>query len=279
MAKGDFINYVVNNDSNKYPSNGLHTDGYWYELYGKPPLKIVTWADGTDAEIVAMVNAADNGEINLADYWHVGDERQVTLSAMEATGVNETHAEQTVTFVLMNAGGKTLANATPSGRTECSFIVGMKNGLAERGMMNPDNINNGGWEACPRRTWCNEVFRNAMPSTLRDIFKQHLNVTANGSSNTTATSTDYFALPAEKEAFGSNTYANSTAEANLTQFEYYKTSANRIKKTGDSGSAYAWWERSPYSGYSGDFCSVSPDGSANSNGASSARALAPFGCI
>ena len=31
MGKGNFINYVVNNDPNKYPSNGVHTDGYWYE--------------------------------------------------------------------------------------------------------------------------------------------------------------------------------------------------------------------------------------------------------
>ena len=105
MGKGSFINFVVDNDLNKYPSDGLHTDGYYYELYGRP-FNIVTWADGTDAEIVAMVNAADDGMINLADYWSVGDERQVTLSAMEATGVGESHVEQTVTFVLMNAGGK-----------------------------------------------------------------------------------------------------------------------------------------------------------------------------
>lgn len=274
-----FINYVVNNDSNKYPSNGLHTDGYYYELFGGPPVKIVTWADGTDAEIIAMVNAADEGRINLADYWAVGDERQVTLSAMSATGVGESHVEQTVTFVLMNAGGKTLANATASGRTECSFIVGMKNGLAETGYMNPSNTNSGGWESCKRRTWCNNVFRNAIPEALRDIFKQHLNVTANGSTSTTATSTDYFALPAEKEVFGSNTKADSTVEASLTQFEYYKTSANRIKKTGDSGSAERWWERSPESGAANIICRVNSDGSAGGYLPSKLSLLSPFGVI
>ena len=274
-----FISYVVNNVSNKYPSNGLHTDGYYYELYAKPPLKIVTWADGTDAEIVAMVNAADNGEINLADYWSVGDERQVTLSAMEATGVGESHVEQTVTFVLMNAGGKTLANATASGRTTCSFIVGMKNGLAETGYMNSSNTNSGGWEACKRRTWCNNVFRNAIPEVLRDIFKQHLNVTANGFSGTPVTSTDYFALPAEKEVFGSNTKASSTAEASLTQFEYYATEANRIKKTGDSGSAGYWWERSSDSSASNIICRVNSDGSSGGYLPSKSSLLAPFGVI
>lgn len=257
---------------------------YVWKKYSYIDVDIVSWADGTDEQIVAMVNAADEGKINLADYWSVGDERQVTLSAMSATGVGESHVEQTVTFVLMNAGGKTLANATPGGRTECSFIVGMKNGFAngtsgEFGYMNSSNTNSGGWEASARRTWCNDVFRNAIPSTLRNIFKQHLNVTANGSSSTTATSTDYFALPAEKEVFGSVPNANSTAETNLTQFEYYKTSANRIKKTGDSGSAGSWWGRSPCSGVSNLFCSVGSVGNAGGDLASDTRLLAPFGCI
>lgn len=274
--------YLGNNPVSVY--NGgqpiiVESGQYAWERYEYTPYEIVSWADGTDEQIVEMINAADNGLINLADYWSVGDERQVTLSAMEATGVGESHVEQTVTFVLMNAGGKTLANATPSGRTTCSFIVGMKNGLAEKGYMNSSNTNSGGWEACARRTWCNSVFRNAIPSTLRDIFKQHLNVTANGSSSTTATSTDYFALPAEKEVFGSVSRADSTAEASLTQFEYYKTSSNRIKKTGDSGSASSWRERSPRSGNSGIFCTVSSNGSADYEPASFSYLLAPFGCI
>ena len=286
MGKGNFISYVVNNDLNKYPSNGLHTDGYYYELYGEPPLKIVTWANGTDAEIVAMVNAADNGEINLADYWSVGDERQITLSAMAATGVEETHAEQTVTFVLMNSGGKTLANATPSGRSVCSFIVGMKNGLSEEGGMNSDNTAVGGWDACPRRTWCNEVFRNAIPESLREIFKQHLNITGNSTGSTTVTSTDYFALPAEKEVFGQNRKANSTAESSLTQFEYYTTAANILKRNGDS--VVAWCERSPSSSLDSFFCNANYD-YIESDGTYSPSpgeyyafypyALAPFGVI
>jgi hypothetical protein len=109
----------------------------------EPPTRIVTWGGGTDEQIQAMVQAADNGEIDLTDYWSVGDERQVTLSAMEATGVGESHVEQTVTLVLMNVGGKELANATASGRTTCSFIVGQKGCLAETGYMNSSGGNSG----------------------------------------------------------------------------------------------------------------------------------------
>ena len=252
---------------------------YVWKKYEIEPIEIVTWTDGTDAQIAAMVAAADAGEINLSDYWSVGDERQVALSAMDATGVGESHVAQTVTMVLMNTGGKTLAKATASGRTECSFIVGMKNGLAEKGYMDSSNSNSGGWESSKRRTWCNNVFRNAIPSSLRKIFKQHLNITANGTSSAAITSKDYFALPAEKEVFGSMTFGNATAEASLTQFEYYKTSANRIKKTGDSGSAYDWWERSPHSGNSSYFCSGESGGGAGCNTVTWDCVLAPFGCI
>ena len=282
MGKGSFINFVVDNDLNKYPSNGVHTDGYYYELYGRP-FNIVTWADGTDAEIVAMVNAADDGMINLADYWSVGDERQVTLSAMEATGVGESHVEQTVTFVLMNAGGKTLVNATPSGRSECSFIVGMKNGLAEKGYMNSSDTSYGGWDECARRAWCNDVFRNAIPSTLQEIFKQHHNITARGSGSSTRDSIDYFAFPAEKEVFGSVHNANSTAESSLTQFQYYVTPLNRVKNAGGSGSFDFWFLRSSHDTAPNMFCivndSTDPSHQPGSDHASDANLLSPFGVI
>ena len=277
-----FIDYIVSDDPNKYPVDGLHTDGYYYELYGRP-FNIVTWADGTDAEIVAMVKAADDGAINLADYWAVGDERQVTLSAMEATGVGESHVEQTVTFVLMNAGGKTLVNATPSGRTECSFIVGMKNGLAEKGYMNSSDTNYGGWDECARRTWCNEVFKNSIPSTLQEIFKQHLNVTS-WSGSSIRNSADYFALPAEKEIFGSVSEANATAESSLTQFQYYVTPANRLKKAGDGGSAYDFcFSRSRDDSAPNMFCIVNshtdPRYQPGADHASDANLISPFGVI
>ncbi len=246
--------------------------------------KIVSWTDGTDEEIVAMVEAADRGEIDLTDYWSVGQERKVTLSSMPDAGVGESHIEQEVTLVLMNAGGKELANPTVGGRTTCSFIVGQKNGLAngstgEFGYMNPNDTNFGGWYSCARRTWCNEVYYNAIPSTLRSIFKQHKNITENQIGGILTTSIDFFALPSEKEIFGSTISANPTAEADITQFSYYATSSNRIKKCGDSGSAYYWWERSPHSNNSSYFCSVYSDGSANYGCASFSRLLAPFGCI
>lgn len=248
--------------------NMVRKGSYRYE----PP----TWAGGTDAEIVEALEKHYAGEIDLTDYWSVGDERQVSLSAMWATGVGESHVAQTVTMVLMNVGGKTLATAI-NGISECAFIVGQKDCLKEAGYMNSSNTNTGGWNDCARRTWCNATYRDSIPSTLRGIFKQHQNVTSSGSSTGTTTSTDYFALPAEKEVFGSVTHANSTAESSLSQFTYYAASASRIKEL--NGSASIWWERSPYYGNYTMFCYVFPDGSGNKSNASNTYGIAPFGVI
>ena len=238
-------------------------------------VKIVTWAAGTDAEIASMVEAADKGLITLSDYWTVGDERSVSLSAMAATGVGESHVAQTAKFVLMNAGGKDLVTATESGRTTCSFVVGLKDCLNERGYMNSSDTNANGWDGCARRTWCNSVFRNAIPSALRGIFKQHKNKASAGSgSSTIKTSNDYFALPAEIEVFGTRSYS---ASGEGSQFKYYETASNRIKNV--NGSAAYWWERSPSSSGSTFFCLVDSSGNANVTYASSAYGLAPFGCI
>ena len=237
-------------------------------------LEIVSWASGTDEQIAAMVAAADAGKLNLSDYWHEGDTRTVHLSAMAATGVGETHAAQNVQFVLTDPGHYTLANGKA-----CSFVVLQKDSLSEYGYMNSSDTNGGGWNNCARRTWCNSVYRNAIPSTLRGIFKQFKVRTASGSGSGVTESTDWFSLFSEKEVFGSTAYANSSAESQNTQLNWFKTSSNRIKKNGMNGSASYWWERSPYSGYSNRFCYVADSGTADGWRASIAVGLAPFGCI
>ena len=330
MAKGNFIEYVVSDDPNKYPNDGEQGDYYYVAIEDvtpevtaqtpvitqiaenlgvtittpsgtnkqilqgnnanlqliagyKPPFKIVTWAGGTDEEIVAMVAAADAGLINLSDYWAVGDIRTVQLSAMSATGVGESHAAQAVDLVLMHAGGYKLAD----GNT-CNFVVGQKDCLNETGYINSTGTNSGSWNGSKRRTWCNSVYKNALPSTLLPIFKQFKTITAqtyNGSTN--QESFDYFALPAAKEVFGGSatsagsdtSYSNLTEFNALFQFDYYKTTSNRVKKLGKTGTDSRWWERSPNYKDSPTFCFVISGRAAYGSDASSSYGLAPFGCI
>lgn len=264
----------------------------WYKKEEK-----TSWAEAPDEVIVAMVQAADRGEIDLADYWSVGDERQVQLSAMAASGSNdygswavgESHVAQTVTLVLMDTGHYTLKtpvkDKNKNTRTVCSFVVGQKNMLAngttrEDGYMNGSNLNSGSWNSCDRRSWCNAAYRAAIPSTLRSVFKQfEVKTIATPNGSTMQTADDYFALFAEKEVFGSASYSNNTEASNLSQITYYAKSANRIKKAGNAGSASGWWERSPMYDSQYSFGFVKSGGGAGFNNAGVNLGLAPFGVI
>ena len=254
-------------------------------------LKIVTWADGTDEEVAAMVAAADKGAIKLSDYWAVGDERKVKLSAMAATGVGETQAVQEVTMVLMNVGGVTLQNGK-----ECNFVVGQKNSLATYGYMNSSDTNSGSWGNCARRKWCNEVYFKALPEYFQNMLKMMETKTplAEGAGAEVQTVEDMIALPASAQVWkddatvvasrgdGYSFCAREDFNIGLEQWEWFKTPANRVKKQGDTGSACPWWERSPSSTPSlvGQcFCHVVTDGTASAGAATGLIGLAPFGCI
>jgi len=245
-----------------------------------------SFASATDAEITAMVAAHDAGQIDLTEIWSVGDQRTVQLSAMTATGVGESHVAQSQTLVLMDS---TCDGFTITGTNKKpTFIVGLKNFLAkgtseEYGYMNSTDTNTGGWNSCARRTWCNNVFKNALPSALLPAFKQFTWQIGRGGGATSGliSSDDYFALPPGKAIFGSTTHYAQTDEDNLfNQWEYYTTSANRKKYPGDSStSADYWWECSPCSGDSYGFCYVAYTGGADYYYASDTSGLAPFGCI
>lgn len=244
-------------------------------------LVIVDWKDGankgTDEQIKAMIDAADAGKINLSDYWSVGDERTVHLSAMTAgDGLDTAQPEQDVVLVLMDtgihSGYKDVNNKT------INFVWGQKNCLSGYGRMNTSNTNSGSWNGCAMRTDLNNKYYSALPATFRSCLKQFNVITAqvyNGSTN--QTSQDYISLFAEKEVFGTTTNSNTTEAAALSQIEYYKTTSNRIKKR--NGSNYYWWERSPYSSGAGTFCGVGSGGNAGGYDASGTLGVAPFGCI
>ena len=238
----------------------------------------LSFSSTTDAQFAAIISSLDNGKITVDDLpWAVGDTRTVHLSSMPATGVGESHGEEDVTLVIQNVGGVTLTNGK-----QCHYVVGLLNSLGTPGYMNSSSTNSGSWKSSARRAWCNNIFRNAIPTTVRGCFKQFKCVTAteyNSSNNTTTD--DYFALPAEKEIYGRRNNSAQTEANALTQFEWYKTPLNRIKKIGDLGSSYTWWTRSPNSEASiqAYFCYINADTSEQIASANENNGLSPFGCI
>ena len=150
----------------------------------------------------------------------------------------------------------------------------------ENGYMNSANTNAGGWKSCARRTWCNNVYFNALPSAWQSMVKTvNKKVSVGNNQSTIETVQDKIFLASEIEIFGSTTYSIA---GEGTQYQYYKNAtANRYKmpKWNSSSVSHVYWERSPHSGYANDFCLVYNDGSAYYYIANGADGVAPCLCI
>lgn len=152
------------------------------------------WATASDETIVNMIANADAGQINLNDYWNVGDTRKVTLQAITADeeSVMLNQPEQEIELVLMHDSISdekyNLVNETPSHRTKPSFVVGLKNCLEN---LSPFDFTSGTIEIQVRHSssssvqkynfthydinnyqWLNVNFYNALPTAIRSVLKE-----------------------------------------------------------------------------------------------------------
>ena len=255
--------------------------------------QVPTFADGTDEEIAMALQKHYAGEIDLTDYWTVGDKRTIHLNAMSADGVSEAHHADDYEFVIIGMNHDDLT-APINGITKAAITIQLDRMLFtdttaeydssydtahEYGYMNSSNSNAGGWTSCARRTWCNSVFLGALPQTIQDTIKQVDKKTSAGSRlSTINTDHDKIFLLSEIEIFGRTFYSFS---GEGTQYQYFTTASNRYKKpryNSNYVSGY-WWERSPDSSNSSNFCSVNGDGSANYFGASSTLGVVPAFCL
>ena len=276
----DAQGHTIKDSTTTFPNRAnLVFDGFWVEddstnnatiIHKNDEPSLVSWSTGTDAEIKGMVDAYYAGRFTLAEIqsvWSIGDEREITLSAMSATGVGESHRAQSVKVVILDFDHDTLT--TPiNGKTKALVSVQMKDCLrdasvsdtggasnTENGYINFTNTNVGGWTNSARRTWCNNVFYNALPSEHKAIVKQVNKLTSAGNqSSIINTDADYCWLPSEIEIAGTNT---GSMAGEGSQYSYYTTEANRYKLPkwdGDrSNVSGRWWMRSPYNGNSTHF--------------------------
>lgn len=279
--------------------NGLYSEAVSIFYVGVP---IVTWADGDWAAISAMLSSHHNGKLNIYDYWNIGDERVIKLPAMEAIGVGESHTEQDVTIVLVAKDNKDL-----TGGGKCAFVWQQKGGLTpngtaignrEYGYINSTNTNINGWDGCARRTWCNNVYYNALPLQLKELTKECINITISGGRNNVTDpdswneflvySNDKIFLPSWAEVgYGLWKQSNFVYGYDIegTKFDFYRStgtnaaSSEKIKMHGSSTTSAAWWLRSPFFANSTHFLCVNTNGAGTYAEANAIRMIAPCGCI
>lgn len=272
-----------------YNTDGVYNYDTGNRLLGEPgELKIVTFADGTDAEIARMIKAHYAGKINIGEYWAVGDKRTIHHNAMDATGVSESHKANDYAYVIIGIEHDDLVTAI-NGKAKAAITIQTERLLYldttteynnsldtshECGYMNSSDMNSGGWEGCERRTWCNNVYKKCLPAYVQSMMKQVKKLTSvGGQSSTIKTSNDYAFLLSEIEIFGNISYSFG---GEGTQYQYFKNAtANRYKspRTSNSYVSGIWWERSPCRSANESFCVVNATGNTNIADASQEKSL------
>lgn len=278
-----------------YSTDGVYNYDSGNRLLGEPTgLKIVTFADGTDEEIAKMIQAHYDDKINIADYWAVGDTRTVSLSAMAATGVGESHRAQDVQFVIGDFKHDDLEKPI-NGHTKAAVTLLQKDCLmdasnasnpvngqynTENGYMNETQGTLGGWKLSPRRTWCNNVYFKALPTIWQSMVKTVNKFTSAGGDNSFGeTVQDKIFLASEFENSGS-TYYSIAGEG--TQYQYYKNAtANRYKmpKWKSSYDSMPYFLRSPNRSDYQEYVGVNPSGAISTMKAGTPLGIAPCLCI
>lgn len=246
--------------------NGTKPNGLVYNnqiLYKGETIKIVTFQDGTDEEIAAMLEAHYKGKINIGDYWKVGDTRIMHLNAMEATSpyADESHIAQDMVMVIIGIEHDTLKEQIGT-RTKAAITLQCRetlgsNGSKEKGYYWGSSVKpslNANYSQNPRRTWLNDTFINSMPTTFSSLIKTVIkkNLSDHGNNPSLVEISDKAFLLSYPEVFGNTSYqyykGSSTLEGN--QYSYYTTSSNRIKYVNNNGQKSNnkdyWWLRSPH---------------------------------
>lgn len=221
------------------------------------------------------------------DYWSVGDCKQITMNGKVSDGLTLSNYNAWVFIIGFNHNAEREGNgiafqgfkATDKGTGVCLVDSGYNNTKSSGTWFNMNNTdtNRGGWEASRMRTVVMPLIKAAFPADLQAVIKQSTIFTAPNSGNIALTATqDEVFLLAKYEVFGTYDSASSQEPNYLKQYSYYSAGNSRVMYLHNATSTAAnWWERSPRSGNSSNFCRVHNNGDAYNNEATYSFGVSP----
>lgn len=219
--------------------------------------------------VIKQVSDANKG----ANFWSVGDCKEVTLNGRVSDGLTLTNYSAWVYIIGFNHNAEREGNgiafqgfkATKNGTPVC-LIDSVYNSTKNSGTwfnMNNSNSNAGGWKDSSMRTAVMPLIKASLPADLQAVIKTSTIYTASGSGGAavTASDDDLFLL-GEYEVFGARHFASTNEPNYLKQYAYYSAgNSKKMYKHNDTSKAAIWWERSPDSNSSTRFCFVNDLGS------------------
>ena len=198
-----------------------------------------------------IIDACHNNAV--PDTWNVADSKLMTING---------------TSYQIDIIGKNHDTYTAGGTAPLTFQL--HDCYGTKYQMNSSNTNNGGYDSSAMHTTHLPAILALMPSEVQAGIKQVNKMASAGSQSATIeTIACKLFLLSEIEIFGSTTYSKA---GEGSQYAYYSAGNSTAKNF--SGSAYTWWERSPFGSNSADFCLVGIYGNVNSNSASNSYGVA-----
>ena len=222
-----------------------------------------------------------------ANFWAVGDCKEVTLNGKVSDGLTLTNYSAWVFIIGFNHNAEREGNgitfqgfkATKNGTPVCLIDSGYNSNKTSGTWfnMNNKNTNTDGWQASLMRKNIMPLIKAAFPADLQAVIKSSTIFTAPNKGNIALTATeDEVFLLAEYEVFGTRKNASTEEPNYLKQYSYYSAGNSKVKYKYNATSAAAyWWERSPLSGYSHSFCIVADSGSTDNYLASYSFGVSP----
>ena len=251
---GDWTIVFTYNGSQKTKVYTLEVIGivYIYPFVVGDTLNDTTWDN------IAIVSKLGKAQ----DYWKVGDTKTVAVN-----GVN-------YQFQIIGFDHDTLTTKDGT-RTKAGITFQMVDCLNTTYSMNGSNTNVNGWRGSTMRTSTMATLLNQLSSDLKSVLKFVNKMTSKGNNQSgLETTSDKLFLLSEIEVFGATQYSYA---GEGKQYEYYTAGNSTIKKV--NGSANNWWERSPFSGGTNTFCSVTDAGTAAYGHASNPRGVSFGFCV
>ena len=301
--------YGKNNSGKSKKASKLYVNiGSKAILMAESGVELVSFTNGTDEQIGAMLDAYYSGKLSWEDMgWSVGDTRLIHLNAMQAPNPNSsnTWAAQDITVVIVDHDHTPLATPINGHANACITVQTrecMNNNSAAYNEAGHIYVNGDSSYDMSFTKWSNLYMRTYMNSTVlaafsystgkgsgtsfKDLIKSttHYRHTNYNTANSELI-TDTLFLPSCPEIFGTTEFYAyvATSPVEGTQFSYYTTFANRIKYGNNNGASnnvkQYWWPGSTSSNYSSSYgyrwCYVGNDGNVGDYYGSEAYGLAP----
>ncbi len=212
-----------------------------------------------------------------ANYWAVGDTKQITINGKLSDGLTLNNYSTWVYIIGFDHNKDVEGTGIAFGGFKTAQANGTDICLCDSGYdtvitsgqwfsMNNNSSTSGGWNSCNMRNNTLPVVKAALPSDLQAVLKTTTLYTDNtGGSSTSASyvtaTQDELYLLAEFEIFGARTHANTAEQNYQTQYAYYAAGNSKVKhKHNSTATVAAWWERSVSAAYEHDFCDVKTTG-------------------